>query len=287
MTESIVFYALFTSQLMLISYYFPSRFHQRMRTVFQTYSPDQYPRLYPKPADYYERVHRNYRLVNQLLLILGCSVMAAMLAVDFDLSAKRAQMVPWAIFMIQMMPQMALELMEYKQMKLMRQSDQRTTRKAELSPRRLFDSVPKVLFVFAIAFFVVSLSLDAAINDFDIGFGTGTFFRGLIVGLTNVGFAFAAWWLIYGKKYNPYQSGTERSLQARAAITSMLYVSIGMSLYMFTTECIDTYELDRLSPAAMSLYCQLIAVASLSSMLNALRLDRLDFEVYREKPQTA
>jgi len=42
------------------------------------------------------------------LLILGSSVMAAMLTVDFDLSAKRAQMVPWAIFMIQMMPQLAL-----------------------------------------------------------------------------------------------------------------------------------------------------------------------------------
>ena len=108
MTESIIFYALLTSQLVLMSFYFPRRIHQRMQTAFYTYTPDQYPRLYPKPASYYERLHQNYRLANQLLLILGCSVMMAMLAIDFDLSAKHAQMVPWAIFMIQMMPQMMI-----------------------------------------------------------------------------------------------------------------------------------------------------------------------------------
>lgn len=286
MTESIIFYALFASQLLLMSFYFPRRIHQRMRTVFTTYEPAEYPKLYPKPASYYERMHARYRLANQVLLVLGFATWAAMLISGFDLTAKHAQMLPWAVFMLQMTPQMALELTEYKQMKLMRQSDQRTTRKADLSPRRIFDIVPKGLFTFAVALFVVLLTLDAAINDFDIGFGSGTFYRGTIVGLTNLGFAFAAWWLIYGKKYNPYQSGAERSLQAKAAIHSMLYVSIGMSLYMFITECIDTYELQSLSPAAMSLYCQLIAAASLSSMLRTLQLGSLDFDVYRKDAQT-
>ncbi|MBT3425148.1 MAG: hypothetical protein HOJ61_05880 [Gammaproteobacteria bacterium] len=287
MTESIIFYALLTSQLVLMSFYFPRRIHQRMQTAFYTYTPDQYPRLYPKPASYYERLHQNYRLANQLLLILGCSVMMAMLAIDFDLSAKHAQMVPWAIFMIQMMPQLALELAEFKQLKLMRQSDQRTTRKAELSPRRLFDIVPRPLFTVTIIILTVSFVLDAFMNDFNIGFDTSTFYRWLILGLGNMGFALGAWWLIYARKKNPYQSGTERKLQARANISSMLYVSIGMSLFVVISETIDTYELVRLSPAAMSLYCQLIAMASLSTMLNTLRLDRLDFEVYREEPQSA
>ena len=287
MTESIIFYALLTSQLVLMSFYFPRRIHQRMQTAFYTYTPDQYPRLYPKPASYYERLHQNYRLANQLLLILGCSVMMAMLAIDFDLSAKHAQMVPWAIFMIQMMPQLALELAEFKQLKLMRQSDQRTTRKAELSPRRLFDIVPRPLFTVTIIILTVSFVLDAFMNDFNIGFDTSTFYRWLILGLGNMGFALGAWWLIYARKKNPYQSGTERKLQARANISSMLSVSIGMSLFVVISETIDTYELVRLSPAAMSLYCQLIAMASLSTMLNTLRLDRLDFEVYREEPQSA
>ena len=233
MAESIVFYALLTSQLVLMSYYFPRRIHQRMRTVYDTYSPDEYPRLYPKPASYYERMQSNYRLANQVLLFLGCSAMAAMLMVEIDLSAKHAQLLPWAIFMIQMMPQLALELAEFKQLKLMRQSDQRTTRKAELRPRRLSSIVPKTLLIVALVLFIVLLSLSAAISNFDIGFGTRTFNRWLIIALVNVGFAFLAWWLIYGKKYNPYQNGTQRNLQARAAITSMLYVSIGMSFFVF------------------------------------------------------
>jgi hypothetical protein len=284
MTESIIFYALLTSQLMLMSYYFPGRIHKRMQTALHTYSPDQYPRLYPKSASYYERLHRNYRLVNQLLLIVGWSVMMAMLGLDFDLSAKHAALLPWAIFMIQMTPQMALELKEFRQMKLMRQSDQRTTRKAELTPRRVFDIVPRSLFRVTIAFFIVSLLVDAIINDF----AKDRFYLSwLILGLGNMGFAFAAWWFTYGRKQNPYQSGAERNLQARANVTSMLYVSIGMSLFVAITGVIDTYGLDRLSPAVMSLYCQLIAAASMSSMLNTLRLDRLDFEVYREEPQNA
>ncbi len=283
MTESIIFYTLLTSQLMLMSYYFPGRIHKRMQTVLHTYSPDQYPRLYPKPASYYERLQRNYRWVNQLLLIVGWSVMMAMLALDFDLSAKHASLLPWAIFMIQMTPQIALELKEFRQMKLMRQSDQRTTRTAELTPRRVFDIVPKSLLSVTIVFFIVSLLVDAAINDF----AKDRFYLSwLILGVGNVGFAFSAWWFIYGRKQNPYQSRAERNLQARATITSMLYVSIGMSLFVAITGVIDTYGLDRLSPAAMSLYCQLIAAASMSSMLSTLRLDRLDFEVYREEPQT-
>jgi len=52
----------FLGQIFLISYYYPEKILARMDYVRATYPPSQYPRLYPKPIEYYTVGRSSLRL---------------------------------------------------------------------------------------------------------------------------------------------------------------------------------------------------------------------------------
>ena len=60
MPEHMLFHVVFLGQVLLISFYFPRKMLSRMRYVFETYPPSTYPKLYPKPVEYYKKAQRNY-----------------------------------------------------------------------------------------------------------------------------------------------------------------------------------------------------------------------------------
>ena len=47
MSIHILFYALFLSQIILISYYYPKQIIKRIDGVLKNYPPEDYPKLYP------------------------------------------------------------------------------------------------------------------------------------------------------------------------------------------------------------------------------------------------
>ena len=65
MPNNILFLIVFLSQIFLLSLYFPMKILGRMRYVRKTYPPSQYPKLYTKPIEYYEKEQRNYQITNQ------------------------------------------------------------------------------------------------------------------------------------------------------------------------------------------------------------------------------
>ena len=69
MPEHIFFHLVFLSQILLISFYYPRKILNRMRYVFETYPPSTYPKLYPKPIEYYTKAPRNYRSINLFILL--------------------------------------------------------------------------------------------------------------------------------------------------------------------------------------------------------------------------
>ena len=62
--ENILFYFLFLSQIILISFYFPRKMLKRIKYVLAKYPPEQYPNLYPKPGEYYEKIQHLYKYAN-------------------------------------------------------------------------------------------------------------------------------------------------------------------------------------------------------------------------------
>ena len=79
MPDNILFYAVFLSQILLISFYFPRKMLKRISYVLATYPPSQYPKLYPEPIEYYEKARRNYRNLNVSVLLVGLSLLAVLL----------------------------------------------------------------------------------------------------------------------------------------------------------------------------------------------------------------
>jgi len=51
MQEQLIFYVVFLSQILLISFYFPRKVLQRIRFIVETYPPSTHPRLYPVSVD--------------------------------------------------------------------------------------------------------------------------------------------------------------------------------------------------------------------------------------------
>lgn len=54
-----------------------------MRNVLETYPPSTYPKLYPKPIEYYKRGQWGFKLASRIIMVLGFVILfAVMFLVD-------------------------------------------------------------------------------------------------------------------------------------------------------------------------------------------------------------
>ena len=87
--ESPLFYAVYLSQVLLISLYWPSRLSRRVRRLVELFPPSEYPKLYtgPAPLAKIDRNLRVYRYLNTALLLLGLGALAAAWLYHYPLAA--------------------------------------------------------------------------------------------------------------------------------------------------------------------------------------------------------
>ena len=243
----------------------------------ETYPPNEYPKLYVSSIDNYKKFHIKYAAINNILLIMGFSILSAMVMWAYLTGKEISQMIPWAYFMLQMIPLIMLEVSEFKSFKAMRVSNKNTTKKATIQPRKLFDFVsPKLL-----GFALVILLLAFTIVFYRYGFTEKFYFNTGIILATNLFFAGLIYWSIYGKKMDPYQADEDRIKVLKVTVTSMTYVSIAVSVFLSVQMLINMFEWDFLEKSTMSIYCQLIVWASVGSRLKQLKIENIDFDVYK------
>jgi len=278
MPDNILFYVVFLSQILLISFYFPRKMLKRISYVFATYPPSQYPRLYPEPIEYYEKARRNYRNLNVGVLLVGLSLLAVLLG-DSRSGEWDVGNFVFPYFMIQFFPMMLLEIRSFKYYRLMRKADSRTTRKAELQPRRLFDFISPTMIGLALLVYFAFIALILYIRQFDFPWFGGYW---NIVGVTagNIFFAAIVAWNMYGKKRDPYQAYEDRKRQIELVVQQMVFMSIAATTFMALEVILASLDLRDLQPTVMSLYFQLIAVVC----LRTLRIDNINFAVYKGDP---
>ncbi len=276
MPDNILFYFVFLSQIILISFYFPRKMLSRIKYVFETYPPSKYPKLYPKPIEYYEKGRRNYRTMNVFILLVGLLLMAVLLGYSGSSEWDFGNIV-FPFFMVQFIPMMLIEMSSFNYYKLMRKADSRTTRKAELHPRRLFDFVSPKLIGLAVLVYLAFIVFILYIRQFEFPWFGG---YGNIVGMTAINLFFAGiiFWNMYGKKQDPYLAYEDRKRQLELAVKQMVFISIAATLFITIEVVLAILDMRNLEPTAMSLYFQLIAVIG----LRALRIDTINFEVYKE-----
>jgi hypothetical protein len=277
MQQHLIFHIVFLSQILVISYFVPSRIYGRMKYIFDTYPPSAYPKLYPRPVEYYESGRRSYRNLNVAILVLGLLILAALFVNPHDNDLGVA--ISLGFYFVQFIPLMILEFSSFKELKLMRNASPRPTRKAELRPRQVFDFISPVLFGLAVLVYVVFVGVILYMRQFEYEW-FGGFIN--ITGLTlmNLLFAGIVLWNMYGKKQNPHQSYEDRKKQIEAILKSFVFISIAATVFVMLSVVLSALEIRHLMPIAMSLYLQIVALACIPSYV----IDYRNFDVYREDP---
>jgi len=282
MPDNILFYFVFLSQILLVSYYYPKQILSRVTHVLRTYPPSEYPKLYLKDMAYYKIGQTVYRFVNLIILAIGFIILVIIGIWDNSSNGKISEAIPVAYFFVQMAPLLIMEASSFAYFKLMRKADIRTTRKADLQPRRLFDFVSPIFVTIAVFLFIVCIGFYHTINPFRFDPSNDTFVIAITMILSNLLFAGIIFWNLYGKKLDPYQAGKDRLKQIEITVKSLVYMSIAASIFLIIFEAMDEFNLDYLEPVLMSIYFQFIIFLGLGSMLRNYNMEDMNFDVYKE-----
>lgn len=282
---NLLFYVLFLSQMCLISFYFPRKILARMRFVLETYPPSEYPKLYPRSADFYRFGHRTYQWINRAIFGLGFVFLFIMIfLIDHSTFADDgyiSEFWPALYGMIQFIPGILLEFTEFNQFKIMRDANKATTRKAILRPRRLFDYITPFTLALVVATFLGAVFLDLYVHDFIIAWENDGLQRALVLTGTILFMAAVGAWTVYGRKPDPHQDFGDRTRQIKASLRSMAGVSIALSVYFSIQAVDDVVDISFMDASLMSLYFQAIVLLSIGHLLNSLKLEDINFNVYR------
>jgi hypothetical protein len=277
MQDYILFYLVFLSQILLISLYFPRKIYGRMNYIFENYPPSEYPKLYSKPIELYQSGARRYRNLNLFIFFAGLLILAALMSNPHDGDVHNA--ITMGYFMVQMFPVLLLDLSSLKNLKLMRNADSRTTRRAELHPRRFFDYISLTLFGIAMIPYVAFIVLMAYINQFGFPWFGG--YRNVAgITLMNSLFLGLVLWHIYGKKLNPHQSYEDRTTQTKTIAKLLTYTSIAATVFILVDVSLSAFDIRYMLPVSLSIYLQLVAAIG----LQAYRIEQVNFEVYKQDP---
>lgn len=283
MWERTLFYLVFASQVVLISYYFPRRILGLARHVVDTYPPSGYPKLYAVPAEAVETALSGYRKMNRFALLVGVALLVAGIWGPGDELFRWNSGSVLALYMlVQFVPLVIATSTGFPFFSQKRKPDAGTTRKAELRPRRLFDFVSPALVGAAVAVYAAFVVLIVYVQQFGFPWFGGYW---NIVGVTvlNLLFAGAIFRFLYGKAADPYQTYEDRARSIERNVKQLLYSSIVWTTFLALSISLRALGLGDLIPLVLSLYIQLVAVISFRS----LRIDETNFEVYREEPAVA
>lgn len=281
-----LFAIVFAGQVLLLSWYLPKKLLARMQHIINTYPPATYPKLYPKPVEHYRLAHLLYKYVNHFILLLGGAILLAILFwVDHSSFADDgfiSEAWPAVYGMLQFLPLIAVELSEFSNLKQMRQANSASRRVASLQRRGFSDMVSPALAGAALLALIGSILFDLYMHDFAVAWGDETTHRAITLLVTNSLLATVGLFSLYGRKQDPHQSTQDRAHNLAVNLKSLLYISIALSALNFVRAAGDVVDLQAIEAVLISVYFQAIALLSLGYVLNNVRTEDINFDVYKE-----
>ncbi len=283
MTTQHIFSIVFFCQIVLISVYLPRVILSRMTQVMVSYPPSTHPRLYPRELSYYERKQRTFKWLSLAVAMIGFGLLIGLQVYestwDFD---DFGDAVAFSYYLLQAIPFIWLDMSLRSELKMMRALNTRSTRTAELNPRRLFDVISPALLGAVVVVYLSLWGFVAWFNQFDYPWFGGYANAWILTGM-NVFFAAIVYWRARGRKMNPHQSHAERMRRVRTTARMLGFMSIALTVYIVITVLLSASTLQDLQPTVKSIYFMLLALLT----MNEYRIDATNFDVYRESPNPA
>lgn len=279
----LLFYCAFLSQIFLISFYLPERLLRRMTRVIENYPPEEYPKLYPSSIEYYKIGQRGFKVLSRCIFGLGFLILFAIYKFDQGAAPDDdfiSETWPAVYGIIQFIPLVLLELTSFSQFKLMRAANQTTVRKADLRRRTLFDAVSPTLLVSTFVLFFAASLLELYANNFALEWKS--FERSTWLVICNLFMASIGAWTLYGRKQDPHQATVDRDRQVKIALGSLLYCSMALSIFYMTQELGELLGLEYFDATLVSAYLQVVVLLSFGHVLRSLRIEDINFDVYRK-----
>lgn len=284
MTATIFLYIAVIGQLYIMSYYYPQKIFARIEYILTNFPASTHPKLYPAEfgEDKARRGLKRYKLITRSTLFIGVVGIIALTATKTPINDAMV-----CLFgMAQFIPFLLLELSELRQYKLMRTENEDHTRTADLKRRSYFDYVSPFKFSIAVLMLALYLTFNLYRNDFNLSWGSD----GLITLVTIIGvhvyFTVVVIWIMYGKKINPHMENKDRDRHIGGVVRTTYYVSIAVSTFMLIYGSLQHYQLDPWEPVALSIYFQLCVFLGIGTMLKTNKLEKLNFDVYRNGTKT-
>lgn len=275
-------YLLLLIQCALLSWYLPALLHKRMRRVITEYPPSDFPLLYPKEEHEYHAFHAKFLLMNRVAFVAGIVVVVGLMLLGVNVMQEHWMMLPWGMFMVQMVPIMIVEASEFNHLKALREQNKSSIRVAGMQSRGLKELVAPSLFIGWIASFVGAILVVAWTDNFEFAFLGDAYSTVLIVVIMNIlGYLYLRW-LLSGKRLDPYQDPEDKLRYSKAVTKSLMFLSIAVSVFMAVTRVLDVTEAQYLQPVLMTFYCQIIAYGSITTTLRGVKLEDINFDVYRQ-----
>jgi hypothetical protein len=294
--KSLLFYAVYLSQVLLISLYLPSKLLGHARRLIETFPPADYPKLYAEPLATIDRKLRVYRNLNTGVLFIGLGLLAGAWLSDYRIAARYGAypaMVAHATYsMLQVLPMVVFSLWGFAYFKRMRAAARGRIRTAELKARRFFEFVSPMLLGTAVAMYLgatVSLVFLDGGPGWVGGLGARLGLRPaevMIAAMTiyNSLFAGIIIWSLYGRKQDPHQTDADRARQIRLVAQGLLMASILLSVFVAGHNLLNVFELWHYGPLLHSVFLQAGLTACLwffATFDPYLRFSPESFEVYK------
>lgn len=276
-----LFFIVFSTQIFLMSHYYPKRILNRMDYIFKHYPIETHAKLYP---DGYEKALKGkitFSLINTIILIVGILVLIAVASAVFNVDKPLEQFnfVPMAFGMAQAIPLLILEISGFKAFKKMRTNNQETKRSAELNPRGLLNFVSPIRLLMTISTLVICVFVMLTLSDFNIGEKEAILLGSM--GLANALFIVLGYILIHGKKLDPHQSAADRHNATAVVITSYTSISMLISVFFIFNLSVDEFSLQAWEPMFNSLYWLSIMFLSTGSVLKHVNVEDINYDVYK------
>lgn len=280
MSVNFLLYAVFISQIFIISYWLPLKLKKRANEIMVKCPPEKYPKLYP--LSHQEIVNK----VNQLMLLTYAGLTIGILIVMHGLYYKTDEMLGWdsqsvimIFYVIQVIPLAFLALFSERYFKKMRSKNRASIRTAQLAPRRLTSYASKWLIGLAITVYVLFVILVAVISKYPFD-GFAGYVNVFGVTLLNGFFALIIYKYVYGKKTDPHQSDEDRFQKTSRVVKLMLFSSIAATVSISIHFLLSTFDLRHLNDVVASIYYQIIMLVMILTSLNYSE----NFEVYKTGP---
>jgi hypothetical protein len=268
-------------QVWLLSYFYPKQVVKRINYVLTHCPENDYPKLYFVSSERIITIKHTYQILNYVLIFIGLGLIFyfSFIVSDYNKYINILDDLPLLFGIAQFVPLFILEILGYKHLKLMRQQQTQTTRKAELQPRHLFNFIPRYQVILAVLTYVSFIIYELVISNFTLN--TDAVIKIGTVTMVNIMFTAIGMANLYGKKRDPYQENNERNKQTKFVLQSLLFISIFMTIYLMVHSWVNMYELNYVEVLIDSLYFQILALFSIGALIGRNKIDDMNFDVYK------